>query len=373
MLTFRALDDVGNAAVRIIADTEQEIINDMARRISKLDGVTASTNWQATRLELLGTEQEKILQELSKMLNVAEKKIIELFDEASTRTLETDNRIYQSAGYKPVALAQNHQLQQIVRAGLVKTQGAYVNLTGTTANTALKQFGQALDLAYSKVVSGGFSYQQAVKDGIRVLSKNGIASIEYPSGHTDYMDVAFRRATLTGINQTCAEIQIENARQMGCDLMELTAHHSARPTHSVWQGHIVSLSGAIGYLSLHDIGYGEVTGFKGANCRHDWFPFFEGLSEHAYSPEKLREYNNKAVSYNGEEMNLYDATQKQRYFERQIRRWKRESSALECGGSDNSTAKNKVQEWQARQRDLIKQTGLRRDYFRERGGKQNLA
>ncbi|MCL1896710.1 MAG: phage minor capsid protein, partial [Clostridiales bacterium] len=67
---------------------------------------------------------------------------------------------------------------------------------------------------------------------------------------------------------------------------------------------------------------------------------------------------------------LYDATQQQRYIERQIRRWKREAGALDAAGQDNGHARMKVREWQARQRDFVGQTGLTRDYFRERGGAQ---
>lgn len=70
-------------------------------------------------------------------------------------------------------------------------------------------------------------------------------------------------------------------------------------------------------------------------------------------------------------MSLYDATQQQRHIECNIRRWKRETDALDAAGLDNSAAKSKVRAWQARQRDFINQTGLRRDYFRERAGKQN--
>ena len=79
------------------------------------------------------------------------------------------------------------------------------------------------------------------------------------------------------------------------------------------------------------------------------------------------------MTYNGKEMSLYDATQEQRRIERQIRKWKREASAMEAAGLDNSAAVGKVREWQAAQRDFIDQTGLRRDYFRERSGKQFAA
>jgi len=372
MLTFRLLDDAGDAVVRLIAETEQALINDMARRIGRLAEVTPATNWQALRLELLGTGQERIVRELARTLNATEQRIIELFDEAATRTLETDNRLFRSAGYNPVPLAENAYLQQIIRSGLIKTQEEYQNLALTTANTATRQFERALDLAYHEIISGGYTYQQAIRDGIRALTNNGLASIEYPTGHVDYADVAFRRATLTGINQTAAEIQLANMAQMGADLVETTAHPGARPSHAVWQGRVFSVSGtSTKYPNFRGVtGYGTGPGLCGWNCRHSFFPYFEGMSDPAYSAEKLREYNNKVVTFNNETMSLYDATQQQRYIERQIRRWKREASALDFAGQDNGAAKVKIRSWQARQRDFIGQTGLRRDYFRERAGAQ---
>jgi len=243
MLTYRQLEDAGEAVVRLVSDTEQAIITDMARRIARLDGVTGATNWQALRLELLGTTRQQVTAELSKLLGVSEPRLIELFDEAATRALAADSKMYQAAGYSPVPLADNPQLQQVIRAGLLKTLGTYQNLTLTTANTATSQFESALDAAYQKIVSGGFTYQQAIKDGIRTLTQNGLASILYPTGHVDWLDVAFRRAVLTGVNQTCAEIQLENARQLGVNLFEVTAHASARPSHAVFQGKVFRWNG----------------------------------------------------------------------------------------------------------------------------------
>lgn len=81
------------------------------------------------------------------------------------------------------------------------------------------------------ITSGAFSYQDAVRSAVKSLSKAGIDAIIYPSGHTDKMDVAVRRAVLTGVNQTAARIQTARADEMECDLVETTAHMGARPEH----------------------------------------------------------------------------------------------------------------------------------------------
>ena len=58
----------------------------------------------------------------------------------------------------------------------------------------------------------------------------------------------------------------------------------------------------------------------------------------------------------------------QRYIERGIRRWKREEVAMKAAGQPTDEARAKVRAWQARQRDFIKQTGLKRDSSREQIG-----
>lgn len=120
-----------------------------------------------------------------------------------------------------------------------------------------------------------------------------------------------------------------NAQELGCDLMEITAHAGARPSHAAWQGRIVSLSGQKGYLSLSDIGYGTGDGFKGWNCRHDWYPYFEG-STRMYSEKDLEELNAKNIEYpDGSMHTLYEAEQQQRAYERKIRATKRTLAACD--------------------------------------------
>ena len=243
MLTFRQLDDLPESLIDIMSAAEQSIIEDMARRIGRLGEVTDATNWQAWRLEQIGAAQDAIIRELSRALNITEKRLIELFDEAATRALAYDNGLFTVAGYSPVSLAKNPQLQQIIAAGLVKTQGEFRNLTRTTARTATGQFERALDLAHMQIVSGAMDYQHAIKGAVKGLARDGITAVRYGPQRTDFLDVATRRAVLTGVNQTVAEAQLANMAQMGADLVETTAHAGARSgygvgDHSSWQGRV---------------------------------------------------------------------------------------------------------------------------------------
>ncbi|MEG1120527.1 MAG: phage minor capsid protein, partial [Bacteroidales bacterium] len=149
------------------------------------------------------------------------------------------------------------------------------NLTRTTANTTTHQFEKVLDRAYLQITSGAFDYNSAIRSAVKDLSQKGIAVVEYPSGHTDYMEVAVRRATVTGVNQTAAKLQEVRADEMDSDLVETTAHVGARPEHAEWQGKVFSRSGK---SKRHpdfreSTGYGTGAGLCGWNCRHNFYPF----------------------------------------------------------------------------------------------------
>lgn len=209
-----------------------------------------------------------------------------------------------------------------------------------------------------------------MRDAIKELSAAGVGAITYqPSGRVDTLETAVRRAIVTGVNKTAGEVQWQLADEMGCDLVQVTAHGGARPEHAAWQGGIYSRSGkSKKYKDFKETtGYGTGAGLCGWNCRHSFGPYIEGAPK-AYSDKMLENYNAEKYEYNGQKMTEYEASQKQREIERNIRRWKRENKAMEAAGLDTSESAEKVRYWQARQRDFVRQTGLKRQYSREQVG-----
>ncbi len=331
MLTPKQLDRIAGQAAAVFDSLAEAIASDLARRILNADlTLTDTAAWQLERARVLGISQEELLRRISALYPSAEADIGEIFTQAINISAAQDASLYTQAGLIQPGIRDSPALQQLVISGWERTAGTLRNLTQTRAigpnslltATVQEQLGSALDLAHAKITSGAFDYSSAIRRALTELADDGIGAITYPSGHKDTLEVVVRRAVLTGVNQTAGSIGLFNARSMGTDLMELTAHQGARPSHALWQGRVVSLSGRPGYLSLTDIGYGDVTGFQGANCRHSWFPFFEGISEPGYSARELARFAQKALTYKGREMSLYDATQAQRALERRIRRYK---------------------------------------------------
>ena len=328
MLTPEQLAHCADDIINLYSQLEEEIVRDIARRIAKTGIMTDTGIWQAQHMQELGTLHSDVLSSVAKYCDRTESELKKLFEDAGVTATEYDNEIYRQNGLNPKSLKVSDVQMQLLEAGFKKTQGNLSNLTLTTAVSSQTSFINACSLAELKASSSAFTPQQAIADAIRQVAQDG-AFVIYPSGHRDRLDVAVRRNVMTGIGQTTGQICLANAQELGCDLMEITAHAGARPSHAAWQGQIVSLSGQRGYLSLSDIGYGTGDGFKGWNCRHDWYPYFEGSSR-MYSAKDLEELNAKNIEYpDGSMHTLYEAEQQQRAFERKIRATKRTLAACD--------------------------------------------
>lgn len=229
------------------------------------------------------------------------------------------------------------------------------NITRTTARTATLQFENALDTAWLQVSSGAFDADSVIRQAVKRLSEQGTEAVRYPkSRHVDTVETAVRRAIVTGVNQTAAHLQEELADELGCDLVEVSAHAGARPEHAAWQGKIYSRSGqSKKYPDFRSsTGYGTGAGLCGWNCRHTFGPYIEG-SPRVWTDEKLAELNAPKYEYNGEKLTEYEARQKEKYFDRQIHRWRREEAAMGAAGLDSSEARAKIREWKGRKEDFL--------------------
>ena len=380
MLSPSYLDHVADELVALYDDLQNSIIEDMIRRVIRMGEVSETTNYQMERLRETGALYNHVIRTIARATKQSEEVLREVFKDAAEESLAFDDALYRKAGFAPTPIGQSRALRQILEAGLFKTKGKLKNLTLTTAAATQRTFIQMTDLAYMQVSTGAMSYTQAIRDATKRIAKRGLDVIAYDTGHRERIDVAVRRAVLTGVNQTAAELQLERMNELGCDLLETSAHMGARPSHSDWQGQVFSRSGRHPRYPdfVSSTGYGNVDGLCGVNCRHSFFPFIEGVSEPNYTAKQLKAMEEREVEYNGEKMTYYEATQKQRRLERSIRATKREWTAASAAKSatDESGLKNAMQDdvrrisrtlnaQQNKMADFLDQTGLNRQRDRE--------
>lgn len=371
MLTADQFDALADPITSLYADYETSVIEDIARRLKNLD--FASAGWQAQRVIESGALHKNVIKELARLTGKSEKEVEAILKKSGVKAISFDDKIYKDAGLDPLPLNLSPAMAQVLKANLERTNGLMNNLTQTTALTAQQSFIKAADLAALQIQTGAMSYDQAIRDAIKKVAAKGLETIDFQSGHTDKLDVSMRRAVLTGVSQTTGQLQTTRADEMGTDLVAVSAHIGARnkgtgpANHASWQGKIYSRSGTHSkYPNFYTVtGYGTGEGLGGWNCRHSFYPFFEGVSENVYTKAEVKSYAKKKVTYQGQQISAYDATQFQRKIERMIRFWKRQSSALQAARLSDTKEIARVRYWQSVMRDFLKQTGLERQSVRE--------
>lgn len=369
MLTPEYLATASEYLVRLYDDLEDNIIRDIARRIVKTGELTDTANIQYRQLQHLGALQDDILRRVAEHAGKSDAEIRRIFGEAMNINIQSNVAPLIRNGIE-VEMNLSPQMRQILDAMVDRTAGNIHNLTLTTGSTGGQLYMECSNEAFMKASSGAFSPAEAIYQAVKKAGREG-ATVAFPS-RNDKLDVAIRRNVLTSLNQTAGRITELNAAELDAEYYETSAHPGARPSHAEWQGQVFKIEGATAdYPNFEDsTGYGDAGGLCGVNCRHTFYPFWPGLSERAYSPEKLSEYANHTVEYNGDEYHDYEASQMQRAMERSIRESKRVLTGIDAARSeagdeetlarlnDGFSAESvKLKEKEAKLKDFLRQTG----------------
>lgn len=370
MLPPSYLDQMPDAFVQLWQQVEEQILQDVARRIGKMDKVTATANWQLWRYQQTEALRNDVVKLLAKYTGKSETAIRKLLLQAATEAMEREDAIYYHYDMEPTPFEENAALNNLLDAGARQTCGTWQNLTATTANTVTGAFERTLDAAWLKVSTGAFDYKTAVKQAVDSLADD-MPMVTYPSGHKDSIEVAARRAVLTGVNQTTGKLQVARMEEMGCEFVETTAHGGARPSHAEWQGRRFHRGGAVDYKGRHypdfeaATGYGTGAGLCGWNCRHTFFAVFPELGDPPqWTQEQLQELNARNIEYNGKKYTAYEISQMQRARERSVRRWKKRYLAEDAAGLDPTDAAVRLRAARQSLAEFAQATGGRVDSAR---------
>lgn len=365
----KMLESLPDTLVDLYGVVEIDILSDMARRISTYDYFIPAALHQNQKLQELGMVQEEIIARLAALTGQTQAELVALLSEASAEAVEDDVEYYTRAEVYEPSKVDAEALYEQLNSGLLQTEQAFFNITRTTANTATKQFERALDRAWLQISTGAFDYNTAVKNAVKDLAEQGLRVIEYKSGRADTLEVAVRRAVVTGANQTALKTQEVLADELEIDLVEVTAHGGARPEHAKWQGKVFSRKGrvTIDGVTYEDLrkatGYGTGAGLGGWNCRHTFHPYVPGASR-SWSNKELKALEEKKIEYNGEKYTEYEASQIQRGIERDIRKMKRTVESIEAAGGDASAERKKLRDAQKKYTDFSEQTGIKKQSAR---------
>lgn len=325
-------------------DLEMRIMQDIVRRIQKAGKITSTADWQINRLKILGYSSEDIEKALKETLNKSYPEMFELYDKVIDWEYVRNKDIYEQVNAEFIPYEENKELQQITEAlirqsseelkNITKTLGFYLDYgTGKPVLTPLAEVYQKyLDDACMNIVTGAFDYNSVLRRVVTQLTNSGLRQIDYASGRANRVDVAARRAVMTGISQLTGKISDMNAEKLGTEYFEVAWHGGARPSHAVWQGKVWSKKELVTVCGL-----GTGPGLLGWNCYHEYYPFFPGISERNWTDEWLEEQNRKEntpKTFNGKEYTLYEAKQRQRQMETAMRAQREKVELLKKGNVD---------------------------------------
>lgn len=329
---------------KAMSELELRIMTDIVRRIKANGFSTASADWQITRLQQLGESDQDIKKWIKDAMQVTDEELDRIFDDEVYKEYYGHERAYKINGMGQVPFEQNQILQHTIEATRQQTQDTFRNLTGSmgfaiknpatgalTYSPLMEFYRDTLDAAMLDIHSGAFDYQAVLKRTIQTMTNSGLRWIDYDSGWHNRVDVAARRAVMTGFRQIQGKINEQVAAELHTDTYEVTYHVGARPTHQPWQGRVWTMQ------ELIDIcGLGTVTGLHGANCYHDYRAFPPG-SIRTYTDEQLDQMldkENTPKEYNGKQYTTYEALQQQRKMETAMRATRQQIKLLQEGGAD---------------------------------------
>lgn len=351
------LDALPEELAELFRALEITLLEEICSRLKAADELNEVTVQAIRALRSHGIDLKEIEKAVLETSGISKTKLDKLLDDVVER-----NQKYYTELINLAHITQPGKLVDDAEVAAIKKQtiDTFRNLTasmgflvdaGRTMLPPAKAYQWALDNAVMQVQSGAINYNQAIKTAVKQLADSGLKVVDYESGHRDHIDVAARRAVMTGVSQICAKYTEQSAEYLETPYFEVSAHSGARnkpgpspwSSHKNWQGKVYSVRDGDIYPSIYKVcGLGAVDGLEGANCRHRRFPWVEGVSERTYTEDQLKHIDDGlGCTYDGKTYTAYEATQMQRRVEREIRKLKREKAAYKAAGlHEDETAVN---------------------------------
>lgn len=370
------LDALPEELAELYRGLEDTLLMEICSRLKLRDELNEVTVQDIKALRAHGIDLKEIEKAIQKATGISEQKLNKLLDDVVERNQQYYTNVIDHAHITQpetlVSIEDTWAIYQQTKRDLrniTRSMGFLVD-NGRTMLPPAKAYQWALDNAAIQVQSGAINYNQAIKMAVKQLADSGLKVVDYESGHHDSIDVAARRAVMTGVSQICAKYTEQSAQYLETPYFEVSAHSGARDkpgpspwsSHKDWQGKVYSIRTGDIYPSIYDAcGLGAVDGLEGANCRHRRYPWVEGVSERTYTDEQLQHIDDGlGCEYDGKKYTAYESTQMQRRIERTIRKQKRLKTAYEAAGltGDATTANIKLRRLNAKYNEFSKAAGL---------------
>lgn len=405
MLSDEVIEKVTERIVNRIEQVNSFILEKIGKDIKKIGTLSPTDAQRLAQVLKYGGDYNKIVQKLAKITELNVKDLYKIFNEVAKSDYQFKKEFYEYRNKMFIPYEDNIALQNQVNALANITAREYVNLTRTTAigfsvrdrfgNLVFKDLSQAyidtLDTAVLAISQGKSTFQQEMYRTIKELGESGIKTIDYASGRSVRLDSAIRTSLRSGLRDIRNELQLFYGEEYGANMVEVSHHPNSAPDHiDTVDGKQFALideirkqiaNGTETQIKLEDI-QGNRVKVKGKwyydynyinnqlerkvstlNCYHYIFNGILGVTKPLFTKEQLEEdkkKNEKGFTYQGKHYSLYEAEQRQRQLELELRKAKDTQIIAKNSGNMELLDKSqkKIRELTQVYRDFTKQGNL---------------
>ncbi|WEH40790.1 phage minor capsid protein [Streptomyces sp. AM 2-1-1] len=253
-------------------------------------------------------------------------------------------------------------VDRLANALIADTGPVYLRILRQTMDV----YREVIAHASSAPLLGAQTRRQAAQTALDRFTARGVSGFIDRAGRSWDMRSYVEMATRSVVGRAAVDAHTDRLGAAGIELVMVSEALEECPLCRRWEGKILARDGASGERDVEmehateddkmvtvpvagSLAEARATGLFHPNCRHDVRIYLPGLTKSRPKPPAR---------------GTYEDTQRQRYFERQIRMWKRKAA----GAMDEQTAaaaRARVRDYQGRIRDLVAETGLPRKRHRE--------
>lgn len=356
-------DEVIKKLLIIYSELETKLLDEIVEHFKINEEFINSDFWRVAKLEELGVLNNNIIKYISEVTDRTPEEIEKALKTVGYEALNIDrlNEAYKGGLLKvnPSILIENQVIENLINYSYNEITNRFLEISNKIEQGTREAYLNIVEKAYIQT-SEGITYQEAIRNSLLELGNKGITTLTYRTiddsgnvvGIRNYdVEGAVRRELITATHNLTNSINQTVAEELEVEYLYLSEHIKCRPQHFPWQGTIIKREDLVEVTKL-----GEVDGMGGPNCKHYPTPYFG----------TARGKDLKKISFE-ESTEQYELSQKQRYLEKGIRKWKRKQRLFKTADDKEyyEKCKNKVKEWQLRNKEFTEKNNLGRDFSRE--------
>jgi hypothetical protein len=377
------LEDKIQSAIKpilsIYSKIELELIEKIAEHFKINEEFINSDYWYFEKLKELGGLNNETLKLLEEYTGKTRQELLKAMKNIGISSIPVDQlniATQKNALLNPEAIINSVNIQNIIQYSYDEIEKSFLNLNKTIQEQVRKTYTDIITETYIKTNAGVCSYQEAILESLDKLGDKGISILTYQdkNGKIKNYDVVgtVRRDLLVATRGLAGKVNEEVIKESGNHIVRVTNHFGARTgdggedytNHAWWQelqffcwdydGKATEEEKKLPDFMKH-CNYGDVQGIVGINCKH-LFTVWYGSTK--------KEDLGFTYDENKEE---YEKSQKQRYLENGIRKWKRKQVIANKIQDEEGYKKSsiKTKEWQDKLNTFTEENKLKRDYTRE--------